>query len=217
MKNFLFIIMLIPTFLLAGVVFEDNFDEGSSASWVEWDSEYAENAIYTVTDGAYHLFNSGAGWLPAAANTYEIAGMAITSSDYSYLARVTPEDCFRAGILGRGSMSDFAGYLLVIIPPENKLVLARLVSEGPETLDETEITLEYGETYWMRLNMNGNLIEGKVWLGDLADEPIDYMVSANDSLYMDAGQIGAFTCNFGSEEEPAVTSVYYDDIQVVTK
>jgi len=193
------------------VLFEDNFEVDEESNWTKWVSEYAAGASYSIEDGQFHLRNSGAGWIPAALDI----NTEITESDYTILVQLTAEDCFRAGVLGRGSVAEFAGYLLAIIPIENKLVLAKLVPEGPITLSETDVNLELGETYWLRLNFEGALIGGKVWAGSVEDEPVEWLVSAVDSLYSgeDTG-ISTFTCNVGSEEAPALTSVFYEKIMV---
>ncbi len=212
MKYIMLLIMICSVNAFSLVLFEDNFDIIKEELWVKWGSEYATGASYSIENGQFHLLNSGAGWIPAALDI----NADITESDYSILAQLTPEDCYRAGILGRGSIAEFAGYLLAIIPVENKLVLAKLVPEGPITLSETDVNLDFGETYWLRLNFDGTLIEGKVWTGSVEDEPAEWLVSVIDSLY--SGEhtgISTFTCNVGSEEAPALTSVFYEKILVL--
>jgi len=120
MKYIMLLVLIYSVNAFSSVLFEDDFDIIEEGLWVKWGSEYAAGASYSIEDGQFHLHNSGAGWIPAALDI----NTDITESDYTILVQLTAEDCFRAGVLGRGSIAEFAGYLLAIIPVENKLVLA---------------------------------------------------------------------------------------------
>ncbi len=215
MKLQFLLIVLIATAVYAGTIFEDDFSDGSDDGWLRWTSGYAANASYNVVDEQYHLMNSGSGWIPAASHTGDLAGGTMSTPDYSFLAEVTPEACYRAGILARGYMPSFTGYILVMIPSENKLVLARMISSGPQTLDQLTLPLQFNQTYWLRLDLAGTSIQGKIWQGTAGDEPTEWMVSATDGQYQNPGRIAAFCCNFSSDTR-ASTSVYYDNIVVTS-
>ncbi|RKZ01950.1 hypothetical protein DRQ21_09655 [Candidatus Fermentibacteria bacterium] len=216
MKVFsLFLVLVLYTTLLGGVLLEDDFSDGNDDGWLKWTEGYASNASYEVAEGEYHLMNSGPGWIPAASHTGDLANGTMSSSDYSILVKVTPEACYRAGILARGFMPSFTGYILVMIPSENKLVLSKMMSTGPQTLDLTTVPLQYGQAYWLRLTLEGTSIQGKVWQGSVADEPSGWMVETVDGQYQNPGRIGAFCCNFSSDSK-ALTSVYYDDVLVTS-
>jgi hypothetical protein len=57
------------------------------------------------------------------------------------------------------------------------------------TLDDPGITFDTGAWYLARLRLEGDLIRAKVWAGAFADEPADWMFSAQDSDFTD-GYVG---------------------------
>jgi hypothetical protein len=44
--------------------------------------------------------------------------------------------------------------------------------------------------YWKRFEVFGGQLRGKVWQGDLSDEPVDFSVSASDASYAEPGSVG---------------------------
>jgi len=111
---FVITVLLLASFVYAGVVFEDDFSDGNADGWSEWTSGYGASAQYNVVDEEYVLSNSGSGWIPAASHNGDQGGI-MSTPDYSIIAQITPVSCYRAGILARGYIPSFTGYLLVII------------------------------------------------------------------------------------------------------
>jgi len=180
--------LLIAALLLTGlmvnadVLFEDDFNDGNADGWLQWTSGYGVNAQYNVIEEQYVLSNSGSGWLPAAAHNGDQGGM-MSVADYSILAQITPVNCFRAGILARGYVPSFTGYLLVIIPSTNTFGISRLTSSGPQSIASITMPLYHNQTYWVRFQVEGSYLSGKIWQGTADDEPADWQVSCSNSQY----------------------------------
>jgi len=210
--------LLIAALLLTGlmvnadVLFEDDFNDGNADGWLQWTSGYGVNAQYNVIEEQYVLSNSGSGWLPAAAHNGDQGGM-MSVADYSILAQITPVNCFRAGILARGYVPSFTGYLLVIIPSTNTFGISRLTSSGPQSIASITMPLYHNQTYWVRFQVEGSYLSGKIWQGTADDEPADWQVSCSNSQYSAPGRMGTFCCNFGTDDK-ALLEVGFDNISV---
>jgi len=198
--------------LHAEILLEDDFSDGNADGWSAWTSGYGANAQYTVTDQEYVLSNSGSGWIPAASHNGDQGGI-MSTPDYSIVAQITPVNCFRAGILARGYIPSFTGYLLVIIPSQNTFGISKLTSAGPEMITSVTMPLSFNETYWVRFELEGTAISGKIWQGSVDDEPSQWQLNCTNSLYSGPGRMGAFCCNFGNDEK-ALLTVKYDNISV---
>lgn len=196
----------------ADTLFEDNFSDGNADGWSAWTSGYGANAQYNVIDQEYVLSNSGSGWIPAAAHNGDQGGI-MSTADYSIVAQITPVSCFRAGILARGYIPTFTGYLLVIIPSQNTFGISKLTSSGPVSIASISMPLSFNETYWVRFELEGTSISGKIWQGAVEDEPSEWQLNCTNSLYSEPGRMGAFCCNFGTDEK-ALLTVKYDNIFV---
>ena len=196
----------------ADILLEDDFSDGNADGWSAWTSGYGANAQYNVIDHEYVLSNSGSGWIPAAAHNGDQGGM-MSTPDYSIVAQITPVSCFRAGVLARGYIPSFTGYLLVIIPSQNTFGISKLTSAGPEMITSLTMPLSFNETYWVRFEVEGTSISGKIWQGAVEDEPSNWQLNCTNSLYSGPGRMGAFCCNFGTDEK-ALLTVKYDNISV---
>ncbi len=196
----------------AEILFEDDFSDGDADGWLEWTSGYGANAQYNVVDEEYVLSNSGTGWIPAASHNGDQSGM-MSTPDYSIVTQITPVSCFRAGILARGYIPTFTGYLLVIIPSTNTFGISKLTSSGPEMITSLSMPLSYNQTYWVRFQVEGTTLSGKIWQGTVGDEPADWQVTCSNSLYTGAGRMGCFCCTFGTDDK-AILNVRYDNISV---
>ena len=213
MKVMYVTLLLITSFVVnAEVLFEDDFNDGDAVGWLEWTSGYAANAQYNVISEEYVLSNSGTGWIPAASHNGDQSGM-MSTPDYSIVAQVTPVNCFRAGILARGYIPSFTGYLLVIIPSTNTFGISRLTSSGPVSITSLTMPLYYNQTYWVRFQVEGTIISGKIWQGDVADEPAGWQLTCSNSQYTTAGRMGFFCCNFETDEK-ALLNVRYDNVSI---
>ncbi len=210
--------MLLALLLVTGlmvnaeVLFEDDFSDGNADGWLEWSSGYAANAQYNVINEEYVLSNSGTGWLPAASHNGDQSGT-MSTANYSIVAQITPVNCFRAGILVRGYLPSFRGYLCVIIPSQNYFGISRLTSEGPQPITSINMSLYHNQTYWIRFQVEGTSLSGRIWQGTLEDEPASWQLTCSNSQYAEAGRIGCFCCNFGSDDK-ALLNVRYDNISV---
>ena len=94
-----------------------------------------------------------------------------------------------------------------LLPPRKRAILTRRLwfqldeSRGSEhrkydptgaiaTLDDPGVSFDTGAWYLARLRLEGDLIRAKVWAGLVfADEPADWMFSAQDSDFTD-GYVG---------------------------
>lgn len=212
MRCILLIFVALTSAVSAGVLFQDDFDDGNADGWWEWKGGYAVNAQYEVIAGAYNLSNSGSGWIPAASHNGDQGGM-MSTSDYSVRAMITPTNCYRSGLLARGTVSNFTGYLLVIIPSTNTFGISRLTTSGPVMITSMSMPLYFGETYWLHLKVEGTTISGKVWQGGEGDEPVDWMLTCTNSQYSGPGRMAVFCCNFSSKDK-ALLNVTFDEVTV---
>lgn len=213
MKVMLLALLLVTGLMVnADVLFEDDFSDGNADGWLQWTSGYGANAQYNVVEEEYVLSNSGTGWLPAAAHNGDQNGT-MSTADYSIVAQITPVNCFRAGILARGYVPSFTGYLCIIIPSQNIFGISRLTSSGPQSIATINMPLYHNQTYWVRFQVEGTSLSGRIWQGTLENEPTDWQLSCSNSQYTTPGRIGAFCCNFGTDEK-ALLNVRFDNITV---
>lgn len=70
-----------------------------------------------------------------------------------------------------------------------------------------------GQEYWLRLEMNGNLIVGKCWTGNVGDEPDVWDLTATDNSFQNPGVFALY--GFGSDSlGSAAMAVSFDYIEI---
>ena len=178
----------------ADTLFEDYFNDSTAVGWTEY-SIYPGSANYYVDNGWYHMEIEGDN-----AGIYALNGDDATTTphvmsipDYSIYSKSMAWD--PTSHIGFGArMTDpiniAQGYALWLRYSSQNVVLFR--HDGPGyyvILDTYSFTLTYGEEYWVRFDLWGGSLKGKVWQGSLSDEPSDYMLEAYDTTYGDPGSI----------------------------
>jgi hypothetical protein len=193
-----------------GVLLSDDFSDGSADGW----TEYPSGMSYSVVDGWYVFSGSMPEQaLAASLNGDEGGGMSVP--DYSLRVRLEAAEG-EPGALARFSPFEFTGYAVILLASLNLVSIARLdgLSSDPVPIAIAYSDLEYGQQYWLRFELSGNLLGARVWTGDPGDEPTDWLVTAVDGSYSSPGAIGLM----GISDEPGGTAaldVAFDEVEVV--
>ena len=195
-------ILFICTAIIYGsVLFSDDFEDGNADGWTE-----LSTGTYFVSGGWYHMVNSQLEDCTAGSWNGDQSG-SMSVADYSLLIEIYPRDG-QSGPMVRYDTTTSSGYWLVIDPSQD---LAGLVytsgSSGPTVLTTTSISLSYLDYYWMRIEVFGNMIGGKVWQGTPADEPASWLLTASDGILTDPGSI----CLYAHDGEPGGTATVHND------
>jgi len=192
----------------AEVLFSDDFEDGVADGW----TELPTGASYYVSEGWYVLEFAAADEVTAGTYSGD-TGSGMSVADYSILLEVTP----RAGTggpwarLGTGSMT---GYTLLLDPESDLVAILKCNAAGdPEVLSATTEDLHYNQPYWVRFEVCGDLLGGKVWTGPSSLEPSTWLLMANDVAYADAGWV----CLFSHDSDPggeASLDFMFDNVEV---
>lgn len=113
--------------------------------------------------------------------------------DYSLTAKVNFDTGNTAGIAVRYSDSGEWFYLLVLNSLTDEVVLGKGKAIGaliPLDAVSMEISPEFH--CWMRLEVSGTSLGGKVWTGSFEDEPDEWLVLADDSTQPGPGSVALF-------------------------
>ena len=179
----------------AVTLFEDCFDDGDANGWTECCDE-PDSALYYVQDGWYHMDldvqTSGGIY---AQNGDDTTGTphVMSCCDYTLYCKSkawsptphvgfgvrTPEDplygeCYALWL--RYNMGD-----VVIFRHE--------AGGGYVILDLEPFSLSYGQEYWIRFDVEGDQLCGKVWQGSISDEPLENTLEVVDNTYTDPGSV----------------------------
>lgn len=133
--------------------------------------------------------------------------------DYTFGAKVVMDPGRLIGLVVRFSYTEDHVYILGLAEEFGGLALAIGDEFGFTPLDTYSVTVEYGQPYWMRFEINGNLLGGKIWTGTPGDEPSEWMVTASDGSITDPGSIGLFGMA-PSETSLALMECRFDDVEV---
>lgn len=197
------IVMLIPLVLVLGTVeaeilFYDDFSDGNADDWFEDQT----GAVYEVVNQHYCQILGGKiedGMWAASFNGDD--GGYMSTPDYSLLVEVTIYDG-ASWVAARFSYEDWTGYGLRVKPSSNEINICRFdYPHSPsETLGSEYVDLSYGNTYWVRLEIDGSEMMSKVWAGTIYDEPAEWLISVVDNTYDDPGRIvlGSSAGDFGT-------------------
>ncbi len=92
--------------------------------------------------------------------------------------------------------------------------IGRQNGAGWVVLTETDYDFNYDQTYWTRFMVVDDGLWGKVWQGELADEPMDWLISAQDTTCTDPGHFGLGAANMSGQTG---FHVEFDDVMVTAQ
>lgn len=187
----------------------DDFEDGVADGWLEMPS----GAEYEVVNGRYHFIHSDADSAGASSLTSDMAG-SMSVASYSIRAEMEIEYGDLTGVAARYDYSDDSGYTLSLLPESGGVMAISRFDQGVMELLAYVVTpITCGQEYWVRFELSGDLLGAKVWTGDPANEPANWMVTVYDSTYGDPGYAGLIAW----DEEVGGTaelSTWYDEFLV---
>jgi len=179
------ILVLVPV-AYAGILFSDDFNDGDDEGW-----SHFGGAGFDVSSGIYYIYSNGTG-TRGISYSGDAAGQ-MSQSDYSMTARVNFDTGNTAGIAVRYSDSGEWFYVLVLNSLTDEVVLGRGKASGAVIpLDAVPMTIYTEFHCWMKLEVSGTSLGGKVWTGSLEDEPEEWLVLADDSTQPGPGSVALF-------------------------
>lgn len=192
----------------ADVLLSDDFEDGNADGW----TPLATGASYFVNGGWYHMLHSESENCTAGSYNGD-QGSVMSVADYSFLTEIYPR-AGQPGAVVRYDNSTGEGYWLVMNPDEDAVALVKMSQSGsPDILATELITLSYLDYYWMRIEVSGSLLGGKIWQGTPGDEPEEWLITATDASLTSPGSI----CLYAVDMEPGGTATVhndYDNIEV---
>ncbi len=203
MKTTVWLFVVLTGACGAVTLFEDDFDDGNADGWTEYSTQ-PDSTSYYVDEGRYHMeISTASGFAFAFSGDKEGASFwHMSVPDYSLICRTTAiENTQHVGFAVRWQepFSDQKAYVLWMRYFSDMVSIYRHDGANIETLGSSAYNLGFGENYWVRFEVYGTLIRGKVWQGDISDEPEDFLISVNDATYMEPGSIGMGCEGTGSE------------------
>lgn len=192
----------------AELLFSDDFDDGNADGWLE----FFTGAEYTVENGWYRMTHSDPDEASAVSTNGDQAG-SMSVADYSMRVQLSAE-AGQVLIAVRYNVAQYTCYFFAVNPEDDYIAIARSDGLGtPVTLSANAYDLTYGEEYWARLEVCGNLLGAKIWQGTVSDEPGNWTLMANDDTYSGPGSIG-----LGGHDDDqggsADLDVKYDNVEV---
>lgn len=208
MKASLLFLIVITVLCQAEILFSDDFEDGDADGW----TTIAAGATYFVSGGWYHMLHSQPDDVYAGAYNGDQSG-SMSVADYSLLTEIYPREG-QSGPVVRYDNSSGSGYWFVINPEMDGVALVKMSGSGaPDILAIENITLSYLEYYWMRIEISGSQLGGKIWQGVPADEPDEWFITASDATITSPGSI----CLYAHSSNPGGTATVhndYDNIEV---
>ncbi|MCD4775977.1 MAG: hypothetical protein K8S15_07985 [Candidatus Aegiribacteria sp.] len=211
MKTAILSLIVISAASFSTVLVSDDFNDGNADGWFE----FPTGASYTVEAGRYCFTHTAPDTVWADSWISDIVG-GMSVSDYSCRVNLMANEGEMFGIVGRGNFTMVQGYGLLIIIDETDKYLVIIKIEGiaqGQLLGVMPVSFSYGQEYWLRLEMNGNLIGGKYWTGNAGDEPVVWNLTVTDNSYQDPGVFALFgyDSNTGGS---ASMDVSFDDVEI---
>ncbi len=192
----------------ADVLFSDDFNDGDDNGWT-----HIGAASFEVIDYEYFIYTDGDRGRGKSLNGDD-SGM-MSTSDYSVLCSILIECGTEGGILVRYSGLDQWYYRMVLKPNTSRILLERKNDSGASLVkDQYNFALSYDVPYWIRLQVDEDFIQGRIWTGSVDDEPDEWHLEAVDSVQPDAGSFGLFAGGFGKSK--VSWSSIFDDVVVST-
>ncbi|MCD4706917.1 MAG: hypothetical protein K8S62_04180 [Candidatus Sabulitectum sp.] len=211
MKIVIISLIFMSTSSFSAVLLSDDFNDGNADGWLEVSS----GASYTVESGRYCFTHTAPDTVWGASLNSDLTGV-MSVPDYSCRANVVLNEGTMVGVVGRADAILTRGYALIIDKSGSTSCLILVKVEGiaqGEVLAYQPGTFTSGQEYWLRLEMNGNLIGGKCWIGDAGNEPDVWDLTATDNSFQDPGVFALF--GFGSDSRgSAAMALSFDDIEI---
>ncbi len=161
------------------------FPTGMADGWLELDT----GAEYEVVDECYCISAGENVDYGSSFNADQPEGMSI--ANYSVYVRFKAENPTHAALVFvRFDYTAETGYFLYLRVYQDMVRIGRQNGAGWVVLTETDYDFNYDQTYWTRFMVVDDGLWGKVWQGELADEPMDWLISAQDTTCTDPGHFG---------------------------
>jgi len=189
----------------ADTLFSDDFGDGDADGWFE-----ISQIEYQVEEGMY-WFHGGYEENQGISYSGDSAGF-MSVPDYSARCRMIIDTGYFIGLFVRFREDAPYNLMLLLCPPEQKLMLYSWHWTGVTLLDWEPYPVEYDEEHWMRFEVQGAEFRGKAWQGGTGDEPTFWMVSAFDSTVSLPGSVGLFCV--GLQGGDVSLSGRFDDVCV---
>jgi hypothetical protein len=117
------------------------------------------------------------------------------------------------GLMVRFSYTASHIYVLCMGVEIGGLALVRADQYSFVPLDEFPMNIVYGQPYWMRFEIEGDQLGGKIWTGTASEEPPEWMVTGSDGSVTAPGSIALF--GMGLEADCLVPlDCRFDDVEV---
>lgn len=194
MKALMCIVLILAGAAPAATLLEDDFEDGDAIGWTEL-TNWPDSASYYVQDGWYHMeITKPSGYVFALSGDDQGSSpWQMTVPDYSVVTRVKAwEGTSHLGVVVRMQhpVEELDAYVLWLRFNWDDIQIHREFGGAYEVLAEADYPLDFEVPYWMRFEVFGGQLRGKVWQGDLSDEPVDFNVSASDASYAEPGSVG---------------------------
>jgi len=195
-------LLIFSSMVFSDILFSDDFNDGNADGWTE-----AGSASYQVISGQYCMYGN-TGNIGCSFNG-DSCGM-MTAADYSFRVSIIPELCTFAGVLARFTIEGYY-FLLIIYPGYDRFSLYEMGPASVTLLDHCYFYIQNDELYWLRVEVEGSEVRGKIWTGTPEDEPIPFQLNGSSINQLEAGSIGMY-CRILQTD--VALSVYYDDVEV---
>jgi hypothetical protein len=124
------------------------------------------------------------------------------------------ETGFSAGICARYDSTGGWFYVLLLDALNDQVVLGRGKPSGALIpLDAVPMSILPDYECWMRLEVSGSSLGGKVWTGSYQDEPAQWLLQAGNSTQPAAGSVALLVTGPGGADRVA-WSCGFDDVVV---
>lgn len=206
MKKLCFVLLFVAAAASGEILFSDDFNDGNDDGWTR-----SGSASWDVVSGEYLMYSAGEKGQGTSYNGDENGAM--STPDYSILATINIDAGTNAGMIARFNGPGTWYYKMTLKPAGDIIRLERKQDGGPALLlEEYSIPIELDTEYFVRLQVTGDQICGRIWTGTPDDEPDQWQVSAQDDLQGDAGSFALTSGGYGRVR----WSCEFDDVVVST-
>lgn len=175
------------------ILFTDDFSDGNADGWYE----LGTGAQYEVIDYRYCI-SAGSG-IEHGSTFCADGPSGMSTVNYSVFVEFTTHSPTHGVLVYARADYDFeTGYFLYLRTYQDQVRICRQDVDTWTELADTAFTFEYDQFYWARFMCCGDSFFGKVRQGELADEPLDWLLQASDTTYSDAGYFGLGAVNAGA-------------------
>lgn len=177
------------------IYFSDDFNDGNADGW----TELATGAQYEVNGDNRYQITAGSGIGDGSSyNADQPDGMSF--SDYSVCAEFSVHPpTHGASFFVRYDKSLETGYSIYFRVYGDQI---RIYRHDPNftQLAQVPFTFEYDQFYWARFNCAGDSLLGRVWQGELADEPSAWLITTSDNTYTNSGYFMLSAINLSTQD-----------------